>query len=232
MPAGAGGGAAAGTGAGGSGTGGGGAAGGGGGGPGGGGSGGGTGGVAGTGGGGGTAGTGGAAGSGGTGGRAGAGGSAGMGGRAGAGGGAAGAGGTGGVGGQCGGDNAAYGACLVIGGIDRIVVYRLDAAAGVCTQITLQQGIATCGLGLTSGNWCLGAASVSTDVAACTNRQFPTGAVAATAATGTFAVSPANPPVVDADLVLQFPGGATLPQSVHAQVSGCHAACAANDCRQ
>jgi hypothetical protein len=56
--------------------------------------------------------------------------------------------------------------------------------------------------------------------------------VPATSATGTFSVTSGSPTTIDFDLTSQFSGSAGLPQTVHAQASGCKANCAAADCRQ
>ena len=121
-------------------------------------------------------------------------------------------------------------ACLVPTAIDRIRVQRIDAAAGHCTTLVLQD-TPTCHLGLISGTWCLSEASVSTDLAACRALQLPAVSVAATAVSGTFTVTTGGKSV-STDLQLTFPASASLPASVNMQVESCKPNCNnANDCR-
>ncbi|HKO49881.1 MAG TPA: hypothetical protein VJV79_19255 [Polyangiaceae bacterium] len=122
-------------------------------------------------------------------------------------------------------------ACLVPTAIDRIRVQRIDAAAGHCTTLVLQDA-PTCHLGLSSGGWCLSDANVSADVAACLAHQLPAVSVAATAVTGTFSVATGGASV-STDLQLTFPASGNLPSSVNMQVESCKPNCNnANDCRK
>jgi hypothetical protein len=138
-----------------------------------------------------------------------------------------------GTGGSSGTDAAEYHACLLPTGSSQIVVARIDTASGTCTQLGLLQGSAGCSLGISGGGWCLASASVTTDVATCGTFQVPTGAVAATSATGSMSVSKqGSTQSVTIDLTVQFPGTGGLPTSVRVQIAGCQASCATHDCRQ
>jgi hypothetical protein len=183
----------------------------------------GSGGTSGTGGSSGTGGNSGTGGDSGTGGAAGRGGTGGAGGTAGSGGGGAGgAGGRGGAGGTGGASaNVEYQACP---SDSRVVVYRSDLTARTCTVLTFQMTFPC--INVISGGWCLGQAVVSPNVAACDNRTIPTGAVAATGASGTFSIATGvSGTIVNIDISLQFPASGTLPQTVQAQVATCYADC-------
>jgi hypothetical protein len=174
-----------------------------------------------------------------TGGRSGAGGVAGAAGGSGTGGassgasgtaGASGSGGTAGAGG--GGATVEYRACVVIGGVTRLMVYRLDRAATTCVELTFSEETGVCPLGLANDGWCLRVANVNNDVAACEARQVLEGATRATSATGTFNVLAADvTPSLDLDVTLHFEDLPGPPQSIHAEVEGCSAACTSTDCR-
>jgi hypothetical protein len=141
--------------------------------------------------------------------------------------GSAGASGNAGAGGA--GETVEYRACVIIGGVTRLVVHRLDRAAAACIELTFHEGTNDCPLGPTSNGWCLRVASRHGDVAACEARH-PVAGTFATSAEGTFTIHAANvTPVLDMDLALQF--GAGQSQSVQVEVEGCSAACSPNDCR-
>lgn len=162
---------------------------------------------------------------------AGTGGTMGSGGLAGTGG-ALGSGGATVTGGSSGTSASEYRACFLPTGASQIVVARIDAASGTCAQIALLQGSAGCTLGISGGGWCLAGASVTANVASCETFQVPTGAVAATAASGSMSVSKqGSTQSVTMDLTLQFPASADLPTNVRVQVADCQASCAAHDCR-
>jgi hypothetical protein len=141
--------------------------------------------------------------------------------------------GSGGIAGAGGaGETVEYRACVVIGGVTRLVVYRLDRAASTCVQLTFAEETGVCGLGLVNDGWCLRGADANNDVAACEARQVLAGSTRASSATGTFNVLAADAtPSLDLDITLQFDDVPGLPQSIHAEVEGCSAACTATDCR-
>jgi len=127
--------------------------------------------------------------------------------------------------------NLEYRGCEPGGAVTRITLYRIDRTAQTCTEIVIQQGGGGCALGVTSGGFCLSRASVSSSVSACEMLMPATGAVDATAATGTFTVSTQGSLRVTIDATLQFPGGGSLPTTVQAQATSCAADCMLNDCR-
>jgi hypothetical protein len=144
-------------------------------------------------------------------------------------GGSSGIGGNGGVGGA--GQGVEYRACLVIGGVTRILVYRLDRAASTCVALTFHEETDACPLGLTNNGWCLRTASIHSDIAACESLQVVQGEFV-TSAAGSFNILAANAtPKVDFDLMLEFEESGAPPLSVHAEVASCSAACGSTDCR-
>jgi hypothetical protein len=158
---------------------------------------------------------------------AGAGGISGMAGAGGASGATAGTSGSGGIAGVGGaGETVEYRACVVIAGVTRILVYRLDRMASTCVELTFHEETIACPLQLTSNGWCLSGARINDDVAACEARQVLEDATPATSVTGAFTILAANAtPMLDLDLTLQFDAGPGLPASVQAEVAGCRAAC-------
>jgi hypothetical protein len=147
--------------------------------------------------------------------------------------GVAGASGSGGIAGAGGADaTVEYRACVVIGGVTRLTVYRLDRAATTCVELTFSEETGVCPLGLANDGWCLRGASVNNDVAACEARQVLEGSTRATSATGTFNVLAADvTPRLNLDVTLHFEDVPGPPQSIHADVDGCSAACTPTDCR-
>jgi hypothetical protein len=145
----------------------------------------------------------------------------------------AGASGSGGIAGAGGaGASVEYGACVVIGGVTRLMVYRLDRAATTCVELTFSEETGVCPLGLANDGWCLRGANVNNDVAACEARQVLEGSTRATSATGTFNVLAADvTPRLNLDITLHFEDVPGSPQSIHAEVEGCSAACTPTDCR-
>jgi hypothetical protein len=141
--------------------------------------------------------------------------------------GTAGASASGGVGGAGGaGETVEYRACVVIGGVTRILVHRLDRVTSTCVQLTFHEETTGCPLELTNNGWCLSGARINNDVAACEARQVLQGTTPATSVTGDFTIFAADAtPSVDLDLTLEFEAGAGLPPSVRAEVAGCRAAC-------
>jgi hypothetical protein len=164
------------------------------------------------------------------------GGSSGTGGVAGGEGGAtAGQGGSSGIGGDGGVGGASQAvesrACLVIGGVTRILVYRLDRAASACVALTFHEETDFCPLGLTNNGWCLRTAEIHGDIAACESLQVKQGEFA-TSATGSFNILPADAtPTLGFDLMLEFEASGAAPLSVHTEVTGCRASCGSDDCR-
>ncbi len=139
--------------------------------------------------------------------------------------------GTGGTGGT--GDTSEYTACEYVGDAMHESIYRIDRVNSTCTEFMFAKGLASCSLGLTNNGWCLYGVVLSADIANCANGHVLSGTISvATGATGTFLVTAGSPPSVDFDLTFQFSASAGLPQTVHAQASGCKANCAATDCRQ
>lgn len=120
-----------------------------------------------------------------------------------------------------------YRACELATAVDRIVVFRIDEAAGTCTRVVLLGG-SSCNLGVAAGGWCLEQAQLSADVAACKTHMVPADPKLASSATGTISVSGS---VAELDVTLEFPAGGGLPSSVSVAVSDCTADCMQNDCR-
>jgi hypothetical protein len=172
---------------------------------------------------------GGSTGSSGTGGRGGTGGSSSTGGSSGTGGSGTGGSGTGGSGtGDAGGGDAGqastYSGCRYIGGIDRAVVAKLDAQAGVCVALALAapNGAPDAGFGMTiTPTWGVESTSLwPSTTGPCSLRGGPAGSAHATSASGSVIVN-SSPPTIDIDAVLYFPatdGGAA--QAIELQAQG------------
>jgi hypothetical protein len=86
--------------------------------------------------------------------------------------------------------------------------------------VFVQEGTGACQpLGLVGDGWCIvGALAFGTT--SCDGDSF-----AATDATGTFAVTAGATPLVELDIVLEFPDDAPVPESLPIQLSACAASC-------
>ncbi|HEY8922951.1 MAG TPA: hypothetical protein VIU64_01150, partial [Polyangia bacterium] len=160
---------------------------------------------------------------------------AGVGGEGGVGGVAGEPGGVGGAGGAPA-DAAEYRACELVADLERVDLFRIDRAAGLCMEVTLLQTSSSCPLGVSQGGWCVSQAHVHTDLAACDKFLLTISSVAthsnASAARGTVAVSRVNgTPTFTKNLTLTFPPVAGLPTTAHVAAADCLASCAKTDCR-
>ena len=128
-------------------------------------------------------------------------------------------------------DTVEYRVCEYVGALTRFFIYRIDGESSTCTIVFIEERHPLCESRslLVSGPWCLSNARVHSDVAACEEPPGSLGdTVDAIAATGTFTIGTGA--MVDIDVVLDFPSGGSIPETIHVQAN-CEAKCAAEDCR-